>query len=416
MAFLAAKAESRILIATAAILACPAAAGCGGDGEPLQAQLSQDTAEQVVLGFPALATKNTTRVAGKDATADAAGVSQAVYPSQTPGQRPSAVVLVDKGDWQGGVAASVLAAPPLRAPILLTDGDSIPDVTSQALDTLNPKGFRKQQVQAFSIGNAGGAGLKAVHLRGKDPYTVAAGIDAARQSIAGHNSANVIVASGEQPDFALPAAAYAARSGDSVLFSSRDQLPTVTRNAIKKHRKPSIYLLGPSTVISNTVLKKLKRLGPTVRISGATPVSNAIAFARYSNGSFGWGVSDPGHGLVIANVDRPLDAVAAAPLAVSGSYAPLLLTDSASDMAAPLKNFLLDIQPGYRFDPVRGVYNHVWIMGDESAVSLRMQNDLDAMAEIIKVQGQQPEQAVPTGSTGSTGATGATGKDGGKKP
>ena len=52
----------------------------------------------------------------------------------------------------------------------------------------------------------------------------------------------------------------------------------------------------------------------------------------------------------------------------------------------PLQNYLLDIQPGYRFDPVRGVYNHAWLMGDESAISVDVQARIDSLAEITKVK------------------------------
>src|SRR5947209_19068085 len=65
------------------------------------------------LGFPAVATRNTVRVGGGDPVADLAGVAAAVFPATATADRPHAVALVDKDDWQGAVAASVLnAAPP----------------------------------------------------------------------------------------------------------------------------------------------------------------------------------------------------------------------------------------------------------------------------------------------------------------
>jgi hypothetical protein len=96
---------------------------------------------------------------------------------------------------------------------------------------------------------------------------------------------------------------------------------------------------------------------------------------------------DPGHGIVFARSDRPLDAAAAAPLSVSGSYGPLVLLsgDRAPDPA--VGNYLLDIQPGYSRDPVRGVYNHGWIVGDDKAISVPAQADLDSLLEIKKVSG-----------------------------
>jgi hypothetical protein len=114
-------------------------------------------------------------------------------------------------------------------------------------------------------------------------------------------------------------------------------------------------------------------------------VSNAIFFARYSDGGFGWNVIDPGHGLVFANVTRTTDAAAAAPLSASGTYGPLLLVQEAGALPQALQDYLLDIQPGYDRDPVRGVYNHGWLVGDESAIDADVQARIDALLEIQPV-------------------------------
>jgi hypothetical protein len=89
---------------------------------------------------------------------------------------------------------------------------------------------------------------------------------------------------------------------------------------------------------------------------------------------------------VVANADRTLDAAAGAILSASGKYGPLLLVEDADALPRPLENFLLDIQPGYRFDPVRGVYNHVWLLGDESAISVAVQARIDELAEIVRIR------------------------------
>ena len=57
------------------------------------------------LGFPAVATKNTTRVAGADPAADAAGVALAVYPVGRRRHPPAAVALAPTDDWQAALAA-----------------------------------------------------------------------------------------------------------------------------------------------------------------------------------------------------------------------------------------------------------------------------------------------------------------------
>jgi hypothetical protein len=190
----------------------------------------------------------------------------------------------------------------------------------------------------------------------------------------------------------MPAAAWAAKAGDPILFAHRDSVPEDTRAAIAAHQQPKIYVLGPPSAISDKVLTQLKKLGSATRISGPTPAATSVAFARFVDGAFGWGVVDPGHGFVFANTDRPDDAGAAAPLSASGSYGPLLVSDDAGKLPAALEGYLLDVQPGYTRDPVRGVYNHGWIIGDESAFSVAVQSQIDALLEIVPVN----ERGSPT--------------------
>ena len=63
-----------------------------------------------------------------------------------------------------------------------------------------------------------------------------------------------------------------------------------------------------------------------------------------------------------------LDAAAAASLASSGKWGPLLVTDASDALPAELRSFLLDIKPGYLEDPTRAVYNHAWLIGDQDAM------------------------------------------------
>ena len=51
-------------LAAAALLAF-GGAGCGDDDSPVEVQLKEETKKQTVLGFPAVATKNTTRIGGR---------------------------------------------------------------------------------------------------------------------------------------------------------------------------------------------------------------------------------------------------------------------------------------------------------------------------------------------------------------
>ncbi len=387
-----ARTRSRRFAAVAGIAGALALGACGSDQRsPVEVRLHKDTARETVLGFPALATKNTTRVGGKDPVADAAAVASAVYPARSAATRPAVVSLVNSDDWRAGIAAAALMSPPLRAPVLFASKDAVPDATAAALDSLSPRGSPQAGgAQALRVGEvAAPDGLHARPISGRDPFTLADSVDLFLTKAAGQPAPHVVIASADDKQFAMPAAAWAAKSGDPVLFAHRDSLPAPTLRAIKRHEQPAIYVLGPTSVISDGVFAKLRKLGDVKRIAGRSPVDNAIAFARYTDGEFGWGVRDPGHGLLFANEGRAQDAGAAAALAGAGTYGPLLLLDSASTLTAPMESYLLDIQPGYRFDPVRGVYNHAWLMGDESAISVDLQARIDQLMEIVRVKRQR---------------------------
>ena len=372
--------------------------GDSGGGAPVavpsKGAKSSDKKAAAQLGFPVSATRNTTRVSGSDAAADAAGVASAIFPSTSLETRPPAVVLVDKDDWQGAVAAGALVAAPLRAPILLSDGGGLPAITSETLDRLKPKGAQLASgAQAILVGDKPGPphGLKASRIRGSDPYTVAVAIDKFTSVARGKPAGDVVVASGEKPEFSMPAAAWAARSGDPVLFTKKDTLPPQTVAALKQHQKPHIYLLGPTTAVSVAVEKQLAKLGPVKRIASLDPVQNAIAFAKFKKGAFGFGANVPGQNLTVANLSRPSDAAAAAGLAANGVFAPLLLTSSPS-LPRNLESYLLDLQPGFaNGDPSKGVYNHVWLLGGGDAISPASQDRIDAASALIPVD-KQPGQ------------------------
>ena len=388
----------------AVVLACLIAAfavGCGGnerkaqglDSQPVPSKSAKgdDEGAATNLGLPFIATKNTTRVAGADPIADAAGAARAVFPAATNDTRPSAVALIDARDWRAGIAGAVLASTPVRAAVLLSDGPKLPAASEEALKALQPTGSKSPGgAQLIRVGDvARPAGLRTAEIDGRDPFALARAIDAFQTAARGSPSDRVVVVSADAPAFAMPAAAWAAKAGDPILFVRRDEVPAETKAALLAHDQPHIYVLGPPSTVSAATLNALKRLGTVKRIGADDPIDNAIAFARYIDPSFGWGVVDPGHGLVFARTDRPLDAAAAAPLSVSGSYGPLLVVASSTSLDGALGQYLLDIQPGYTRDPVRGVYNHGWLIGDDRAISVATQARIDSLLEIKKAQSQE---------------------------
>jgi ell wall binding domain 2 (CWB2) len=365
----------------------------GGGGGP--AQTASD------LGFPRLATRNTTRVAGHNAVADAAGVALAVFPSAAPGTHPTVVTLAPTDDWQAALASSVLMAPPIHAPVLLSGAGSLPAPTSDALKLLAPTGSGSLSgAQVVLIGDVPKpSGLRAARIAGSDPYSTAAGIDRfVTAADGGHASPDVVIASSSDPAYAMPAAGWAAESGDPILFVTPRSIPKPTIEALQAHQKPKIYVLGPPSVVSNAVLKQLGRYGTVKRISGTDPASSSVAFAVYRDppctfgqacvhvpGSFGWAMRGPGHGYTLLNASQPLTAAASAALSGTADYGPQLVVDDGSTLSKPVLNFFLNYAtPGYTQEgPTAAVYDHAWIIGDERALSVAAQAEIDELMQVI---------------------------------
>lgn len=383
-----------VVFLAAAIVGGRGSHGGGGSTARRAAPLETPPAEAVEeIGYPSFATDNTTRIGGSDPASIAAAVALAVYPSRAPAQRPAAVTLVDEDDWQGAVAGAVLMAAPVRAPLLVGSGEDLPDPTSQALEALAPQGSPGSGgAQAFAIGAATPPqSLRTTAVEGAGPAAVAARIEAIRDRLLGGPPRHVVLASGDAPQFALPAAAWAARSGDPVLFTGADKLPAATVAALERHPDAPVYALGPAAAISSSVLREVARIDPHVRrVSGKDPVENAIALARYASGGFGWNVNDPGHGFVVARDDEPLAAAVAAPLSASGTWGPLLLTGDGDTLPKALREYLLGVKPGYTTDPTRAFYNHVWVIGDQEAIDVNQQAEIDQLAELAKIGGGEP--------------------------
>ncbi len=395
-----------------AIVANPFSSGGNGETRVVTIAVATDNAQQApvgVLGYPVLATRNTTRIPGPGPVDDAAAAALATHPPAPEAPPLAAVTLVPDDDWQAGIAASVLAGPPLRIPVLVSQHGAVPDSTTQAIAELDPRG--SPATGGVALYSAGGAstpsGLKSHELAGDSPAEIASSIDQLRQQLTKHEPQHILLVSSDQAGYAMPAAAWAARSGDPVLFTGRNQVPSATLAALRRHASASVYVLGSESVISKDALQQVGRVSATVQRVGATGVvQNALLFARYSDGSFGWNINDPGHGMELANADRPLDAAAAASLASSGKWGPLLLTDTADALPPELRSFLLDIKPGYETDPTRAVYNHIWLMGDATAIGGQVQAEVDELAELAPIAGAAtPNQGPASGGATQPGGT-----------
>lgn len=383
-----AKASALVLAATLVL------AGCGG-GDDQKSPFTPPKGEEDAassLGFPVVATRNTTRTATKDPVDAAASVASAAFPDGSDASRAKAVAIVDRKDWRSALAATALVAAPVTAPLLFSDGGKLPKATQDAIDTLKPRGSAAADgAQALLVGNVGRpSGLRAKSLEGADVYEQARAIDRFTTQARGRASDRVLIVNGDRPEFALPAAAWLAKSGDPVAFVTSRGVPAATARQLASHPRATLYVLGPSAVVRPSVTKTLRKYGTVKRVGGVTPVDNAVGFARYKDGSFGWNVVRPGHNFLVAQTSDTLGAITLAPLAASGLHGPLLLNDASDTLSVGLREYLRDIKPGFDptdpdLDAADVPKNRAWLTGDVSNIGQKVQAQIDTLLEVASI-------------------------------
>ena len=282
-------------------------------------------------------------------------------------------------------------AAPVRAPLLFSAADDLPDPTSQALDALDPQGSsatgKRRPLRSATPRRR--TGCRTTRVKGGRPAALAAAIAALRDKLLGGAAARTSSSPPKaSPEFAAPAAAWAARSGDPVLFSGTDKLPKADRRRLSADPKSPVYVLGPSSAISSDVVREVAKIGkPVQRVSGEDPVANAIAFARYGERRLRLERQRPRPRL------RPRPQRRAARRRRSRRRSrPPAPGDRCCSPTAPircrsLRDYLLDVKPGYTTDPTRAFYNHVWVIGDQEAIDVNQQAEVDELAELAKIGG-----------------------------
>jgi hypothetical protein len=388
----------RMPLALLATVPIALAAGCGKSSPEHQAPSPSAPLRSLTpvaaQGAVSLATRNTTRLGGVDVVSDAAAVARAVYPGLTPQTRPAAVVVVDNRDWSTALAASAFASAPIGAPIVYAEGASLPEVSASTIAAVQPSGLGTLDgAQVIEVGSTAPipSGLVVRHIAAGEPAVTAASIATTLQAAAGGGRPRqVIVVPANAPRaLQMPAAGLAAESGAPILFVDRTRIPQATAQVLTALRHPSIYVLAPTEAGART-MRELRSFGSVTAIAApssgaqaASATANSVAVARFTDGTFGWGVREPGQGFVFANSGRPFDAPATAILSGTGDYAPLLLLDRANEVPADVTGYLTDLQPGYtsgpQFGPAHALHNHGWVIGDEGAITATTQAELDSL-------------------------------------
>ena len=307
------------------------------------------------LGFPLVATRNTTRVGGPDPASDAAAIALATHPPSS-ARRPRGGggagrgrlgVLGDRGVGAGGAAASRPAARRRRRRAAGADRrrarEAQPARGCRARRCGRLPGRRRRRALRLRLAE----GRRRVP-RGDRRQGRRAARRAVRRRARTHRHREQRRARLRDACCGLgravgrPGALQRPRRGPRGRPSMRSSATAAPPSTCSAPRASS-----PSEAV-----REIERISPGVQRVGAEGrVANAIAFARYADQDFGWNINDPGHGLVIASTSRPLDAAAAATLSASGKWGPLLLLETPATLPPELSDFLLDIKPGFSDGP-----------------------------------------------------------------
>lgn len=194
--------------------------------------------------------------------------------------RAATAAVLARGDDHADALAGVPLAHHLDAPLLLTEGDTLSDVTRTALRDLVEPGGR---VHLLGGGVAISAevqvaveklGFDVQRHAGDSRYDTAAVIAAQLPDVT-----SAVVASGHSFPDALAAAAPAARRGQAILLSDRDTLPEATRATLRGLEAAT--LVGGEVVLSNQVQAQVDELAGTVdRVAGGDRYATAVEVVK----------------------------------------------------------------------------------------------------------------------------------------
>lgn len=347
-------------------------------------------------------TANTYRVAGRDPYETAVAIAQMIYPANREADEPTAVILTRSDDEASLFATVSLIHHPIDAPILYVEPDHLPPVTAAALVRFKPHGNPfDRKVTAYVVGAVGdqvvqevrqlGYSIRRIRGATDSPADLAKAVDDYRSEIHALHPPTVVVASLDGVDFAIPALSFVAHMPTGFAYVTRDTIPDATRAELRARFVGAyLYLLGPTSVISDHVASELARYGHVVRLGAADPPSESVLFASFRDSGhwfgwwvgrtprdFGWGMTEPGHNFTFVN---PADWQEAAPAAIfshRGKHGAMLLV-KADRIPESVARYLNETVKPSRGAVDDQLFNHGQIIGGTGAISSRVQDELDA--------------------------------------
>ncbi|MED4452642.1 cell wall-binding repeat-containing protein [Metabacillus fastidiosus] len=342
-------------------------------------------------------TKNSTRVPTSNPVDASIYVSQTIWPATHKESQPNAVILASVDNWQAALAGADLIHHPNNGPVLFINKDAISVQVLNEIKRLNPLG-NEHGVQVMILGDVSQnvldelSSYKIEQVKGENPAQFARNVDKLYAAVSGSFPDSVIIVSSEEKNklYSIPAINWIAHMPEPILFVTENELPEETKDALRERKdKANIYILGPEAVISQEVEKQLEEYGNIKRIAGHDPVATSIEFAKFKDEKtkFGWGLTEPGHGISFISTETPSLALAAAPFSHLGKHAPMVWLNN-GEMQKETYDFLAAIKPTFKEDPTTGPYNHSFIIGDTDSISFKTQGIIDEKLEIVQEDGK----------------------------
>lgn len=336
-------------------------------------------------------TKNITRLSGESTEEMSVTASQTIWPATHEANQPGTVILAEEDEWQHALAALTLVHHPNDGPLLLMEGGLTEELVAE-IERLSPLG-NEEGIEVLVAADLSAEeeemleGFETDNVYEEDPAQFAKEIEESFADIIGELPDSVIIGSmkEEHQTSSLLAGSWIAHMNESLLYVN-EEIPEATREALEaRDGEANMYLLGNEDTVSAEVEEELGEFGNVVRIEGETPAELSIAFAEYQDDSFGWGIDEPGHGLVFASANEPQLAMPAMPLAHLGKHAPLIWVEE--ELEQPHADYLAKLKPSFEEVPMEGPYNHGYVIGGENTISFQTQGALDTLLEIEQLEG-----------------------------
>jgi putative cell wall-binding protein len=298
---------------------------------------------------------NVTRFDGTDRYDTARKVAEGTFTTGA-----DTVVLARGEDFPDGrlgfpdaLAGSYLAGQS-AGPVLLTQSDSVPAATSEALRTLKTKNVFilggtsavsaavENDLAATDSTSMSGGKLVVTRIGGTDRYDTAKLVaeqpgKAKVGTLNGRRTA--LVASGENFPDALAGGPVAFASHFPLLLTPHDSLSPSASEALTSLGIQHVVLLGGSTAVNDSVSTAITEMGITVeRLSGADRQGTAVAIADFETSQLSFVDSR----VSLARGDAYPDALAGGPHAGSEGPSPIVLTLSPDDLSTETRTWIRD--------------------------------------------------------------------------